>query len=442
MPRIGLAWTPAMFNNKMVVRAGYAYMSFMEGTGANLRLPLNPPFFVETNFNYDARTPGTITKGFSDVVTSDIRLDMPRPPSAGVVPQLQGRAWDQNLRPQTTSQMNFTLEYQFDKSTSLSTAYVGQRGTHLVAPHEANQALAGTGPSSSWTNINLRRPLINLLPNVGNIALTEASATMDYHALQMSGRRRFSGGLEFLASYTFGKTLTDNLGYYGGGFTAGEGAYWQNAYDRRANRGPSFFDVQQNFTLGGLFDIPVGKGKKFGNEMGKAMDLAFGGWNINYTVMARTGFPITIMALDRTGQAARGNVRANHYGPLRTDPALVTIDNYFGLPTDTAARGAYFCPADVITGCPYGQPSNGSFGNSGIGTERGPSFFSTDFSIGKKFHVTERQYLDFRTEFFNGLNHNSWGAPGRAIGTPASFGAIGSMVQSPRLIQFGLKYQF
>ncbi len=443
MPRIGFAWTPSALKNKMVMRGGYAYMSFMEGTGANLRMTLNPPFFVETNVTYDASAAGSITKGFADVPTSNITLDMPRPPSAGPNPQLQGRAWDMNLRPQTTSQMNFTLEYQFDKSTSLSAGYVGQKGTHLVAPHEANQALPGTGPYSTWTNINLRRPLINLLPNLGNIALTEASATMDYHALQMSGRRRFSGGLEFLAAYTFGKTLTDNLGYYGGGFTAGEGAYWQNAYDRHGNRGPAFFDVTHNFTIGGLYDLPVGKGKKFGSDMNKAADLILGGWNVNYFANTRTGFPVTIQTgTDRSGQLARGTLRANRYGPLNVNQSLVSIDNFYGLPTDTASRTTFFCPAGVITGCAYGQPSDGFFGNTGIGTERGPSYFSLDFSIGKKFTVTERQYVDFRAEFFNGLNHVSWGAPGRNIASPAGFGTIGSQVQAPRNIQFGLKYYF
>jgi hypothetical protein len=441
MPRIGFAWTPAMFKQRLVMRGGYAYMSFMEGTGANLRTTLNPPFFIETDFTYDPRTPGSITRGFADVVTQNITLDMPRP-AGTTTPQLQGRAWDQNLRPQTTSQTNFTLEYQFDKSTSISAGYVGQKGTHLVVPHEANQPLPGTGPFSTWTNINLRRPLINVLPNLGNIALTEASATMDYHSLQMSGRRRLSGGLEFLASYTYSKTLTDNLGYYGSGFTNSEGAYWQNAYDRRGNRGPAFFDARQNFTVGGIWNVPVGKGQKFGTDMGKAADLVVGGWNLNYTVMARSGFPMTIRAADRTGQAVRGNVRANRYGPLVVNESLRDIDNWFGLPTATAERAAVFCAAGVSTGCAYGQPSDGQFGNSGIGTERAPSFFSMDFSIGKKFNITERQYVDFRAEFFNALNHVSWAPPGTSVAAPASFGAVTAQVQAPRNIQFGLKYHF
>jgi hypothetical protein len=442
MPRIGFAWTPGMFKQKLVVRGGYAYMSFMEGTGANLRLPLNPPFFIETNFNYDQRTPGSIRTGFADVVTQNVTLDMPRPAGAAT-PQLQGRAWDLNLRPQTTSQINFTLEYQFDKSTSISGAYVAQKGTHLVAPVEGNQPLPGTGDPATWSNLNLRRPLINVLPNLGNIAITQASATMDYHSLQVSGRRRLASGLEFLASYTWGKTLTDNLGYYGSANTQGEGAYWQNAYDRRSNRGLAFFDVRHNFTIGGVWELPFGKGKPFGTDMGKGMDLVLGGWNINYTMMARTGMPVTVRANDLTLQAVRGNVRSNYYRDFVIDTSKRNVDNYFGLPTDTAARAAFFCSAGVDNGtCPYGQPARGSFGNAAIATETGPNFFNIDFSIGKKFPITERQYFDFRAEFFNGLNHVSWAPPAFNLAAPAGIGVVGGQVQAPRNIQFGLKYYF
>ncbi|MSV31535.1 MAG: hypothetical protein EXQ57_03350 [Bryobacterales bacterium] len=443
MPRIGFAWTPHQFNNKLVVRGGYAYQSFMEGTGANLRLPLNPPFFVETDFSYDPRTPGTIRTGFADAVTGNVTLDMPRPAAAGVVPQLQGRAWDLNLRPQTTSQINFTLEYQFDNSTSLQAGYVGQQGTHLVAPVEANQPLAGVGPFVTWTNLNLRRPLINKLPNLGNIARTESSATMDYHSLQMVGRRKFAAGFDFLASYTYGKTLTDNLGYYGSGLTAGEGAYWQNAYDRKSNRGPAFFDIRNNFTIAGSCFLPAGKGKKFGGGMSKTADLILGGWNANYSVATRTGVPITVRALDLTGQAVRGNVRANRYRTLAIDESARNIDNWFGIPTDTATRAAFFCAAGVDNGtCAYGQPGNGTFGNSSIGTERGPGYFSSDLSIGKRFNVSESNYIDFRMELFNAFNNVSWAPPGANISAPAGFGAIGGQVQAPRNIQFGLKYFF
>ena len=140
---------------------------------------------------------------------------------------------------------------------------------------EANQPLPGVGPFSTWTDINTRRPLYNLLPNLGNIARTESNSTMDYHSAQVTARRRFSAGVEFLASYTFGKTLTDNLGYYGSTNTSGEGAYWQNAYDRRSNRGPAFFDVRHNFTVGGLWALPYGRGQKFGSSRRMVLSMRF-----------------------------------------------------------------------------------------------------------------------------------------------------------------------
>lgn len=447
MPRIGFAWTPAMFNNKLVVRAGAAYQSFMEGTGANLRLPLNPPFFLETNFNYDPTAPGSIRTGFADTATANLALNMPRP--AGViVPQLQGRAWDLDLRPQTTSQINVTVEYQLDQSTSLSAGYVGQKGTHLVAPVEANQPLPGVGAPSTWTNLNTRRPLYNLLPNLGNIARTESSATMDYHSLQMTARRRLKGGLDFIAAFTFGKTLTDNLGYYGSGFTSNEGAYWQNAYDRRGNRGPAFFDIRRNFTIGGNWDLPFGKGQKWGTSLNRAADLVLGGWSINYNLQARSGLPLTVRANDRTFMAVRPGVRANYLRPLQVNEGGRNVDNWFGLPTVTQANGAIsinpgFCAAGVDDGrCAYQQPADGTFGNASIGTERGPGFFNFDTSIGKRFMVSEKNYFDFRVELFNAFNHVSWAPPGLNIGSPNTFGVIGGQVQNPRNIQFGLKYHF
>src|SRR5258707_14067046 len=96
MPRLGVAWTPGAFSNKLVVRAGYGITSFMEGTGANLRLPLNPPFFFESAVTYDVRSPGDIRLGFTDV--------LPQSQLAGQV-----RALDSDLRPAVIPQRNLSL---------------------------------------------------------------------------------------------------------------------------------------------------------------------------------------------------------------------------------------------------------------------------------------------------------------------------------------------
>ena len=184
-PRVGLAWRPGAFEDKLVVRTGYGITQYMEGTGSNLRLPLNPPFFAEADVSYDLLTgPGTISRGFDDVVARD------KP--AGLI-----RVWDPHLRPQFTQQYNLTLEYQFTNSMSLSAAYVGHNATHLVAPTDWNQPLPGTGPATSWLPFQQRRPLYGVLPDVTQISGTASWSISRYNALQVSARQRYAKGLEY-----------------------------------------------------------------------------------------------------------------------------------------------------------------------------------------------------------------------------------------------------
>jgi len=182
----------------------------------------------------------------------------------------QVRAWNPDLRPALIQQYNFSTEFQFARSFSLTTGYVGQKGTHLVNPREYNQPLPGVGPVATWAPLQSRRPLFGVAPLITNISGTDSSSIMNYNGLQVSAGKRYSGGLDFVASYTFSKTLTDNLGYYGSaGSTAGEGAYFQNAYDRHGDYGRSFFDATHVFSLGGNYELPVGRNRTFGRNMNR-----------------------------------------------------------------------------------------------------------------------------------------------------------------------------
>jgi hypothetical protein len=430
-PRVGIAWNPTQ---NLVIRTGYAISTFLEGTGANLRLPLNPPFFFEANVNYDPRTPGDIRVGFADTPSTGT-LDGPR---TGANPYYQGRAWEINLRPQFTQQYNASVEYQFTNTTSMTVAYVGQVGTHLIDPHEANNPVAGVGPVANWAPANDRRPWATVLPNVGNTALTESEARMSYNSLQISGRRRLSSGLTLTGFYVWSKSIMDNLGYYGCASVNSDGAYWQDAYSRRANKGPACFDSRNNGSIGGLYDLPFGKGRKFGTNWSRAVDSVIGGWQVDYFMNAHSGFPVTANAgsANTGGRTPRGNVRANAYRPYVD--GTQTVDAFFGPVTAST-----FCAAGVDDGtCAFGIPAAGALGSAGVGTLRAPSFFNLDTSIAKKFVMSESRYLMFRAEFFNALNHASWGPPGRDITSPSSFGQITSQVQNPRNIQLGLKFYF
>ncbi len=175
-PRLGLAWT---INDRTVFRAGYGISQFMEGTGANLRLPLNPPFFFESAVTYDQTTgAGSLGTGFSGLIN-------------GTTPSGNVRAYDPNLRPQFTQQWNAFLERRLGTGMSAQIGYVGHRASNLVTPVEGNQALPGVGDPATWAAKNTRRPLFGALPLVTTIATTASRGRSEYNALQASLRQRF-----------------------------------------------------------------------------------------------------------------------------------------------------------------------------------------------------------------------------------------------------------
>ncbi|MDX2179492.1 MAG: TonB-dependent receptor [Bryobacteraceae bacterium] len=426
MPRIGFAWTPEMFGKKLVVRAAYGITSFLEGTGVNLRLPLNPPFFFESNQNYDLTTGASSARiGFSDL-----------PGFTGV---LAGniRTWDPDLRPQFTQQRNVTLEYMLSNNMVLSAGYVSQRATHTIVARDRNQPLPGPSNVSpaQWANAQTRRPLYSVLPLVTTTATTESSGTMNYDSLQVTAVKRYSYGVDFNLSYTYSKTFNDALGFFGAGGVQAEGPYWQNAYDRRGNYGFAAWDARHNLTYSSNMDLPFGRGRKFASGVNKLADLVIGGWGLGYVMQARTGFPITVQTVGQSQQSPRGVQRPNR---LRaSEVGTQTIQRWFG------TGNVYECAQGVDDGrCAYQRPALGTFGNSSIGTERAPAFFNVDVSIFKNFAITERHRVEFRAEFYNLPNMTMFSPPARDASVPTTFGLISGQANNPRNIQFGLKYRF
>lgn len=427
MPRLGFAWTPEMFKKKMVIRAAYGITSFLEGTGVNLRLPLNPPNFYESNQNYDLTTGAASARvGFNDLPNFTGTL-------AGNI-----RTWDPDLRPQFTQQRNVSMEYQLSNSLVASAGYVSQRATHTIVARDRNQPLPG--PSnvnpSLWANAQTRRPLYAALPLVTTTATTESSGTMNYDSLQVSGRKRYSAGVDFNLSYTFSKSFNDALGFFGAGNTQSEGAYWQNGYDRNSNYGFAAWDARHNLTFNSNIDLPFGKQKRFGSSMHGALDAVLGGWSIGYVMQARTGFPITLSTTGQSQQSPRGTQRPNHVRELVVENR--SIQRWFG-----TGASAVECAQGTDNGtCAYQRPALGTFGNSSIATERAPAFANVDASIGKSFRIHERHTLNFRAEAFNIANMTMFNPPARDISAPSTFGLVSTQANNPRNIQFGLKYIF
>jgi hypothetical protein len=401
-----------------VVRGAYGISQFMEGTGANLRLPLNPPFFFESQVNYDKTTgSGRTAPGFELLVP-------------GTTPTGNVRAYDPNLRPQFTQQWNGFVEYQVNDSMSAQIGYVGHHATHLVTPVEGNQALPGTGDPSTWAPRQNRRPLFSAQPLITTIATTAARGGSKYNSMQASVRQRLHDGVEFLASYTLGKVTTNNRGFYGifggtgpqGVVSGTEGAYWQNTYDPDAEWGPAFHDVRHNLVFSATYDLPFGRGRAYGADWSPALNALLGGWKLGGIFQARSGLPVTVIDGRRPSlQGDRGSERPNCVGdPVPSDQS---IEHWLDINAFQAA-------------------ASGTFGNCPVGVARAPGYTNFDLMLGKRFEVGGPRYAEFRIEAFNVLNHPSFGAPGRDISAPGSFGVITNTVSSPRVIELVFKFYF
>lgn len=405
-PRLGFAYR---MGEKWVFRGGYGITQYMEGTGANLRLPLNPPFFFESEVVYDQTTgAGTATTGFEGLQALD---------------QISGqlRAWDPNLRPQFTQQWNVFAEYLIGPRSSINIGYVGNKSKYLVTPIEGNQPLPGVGAPSTWASTQVRRPLYAFNPLITNISTTASRGRSDYNALQASFKQRAFKGLEFLFNYTLSEANSNNLGYYGSGGVASEGAYPVNSYDIEANYGPAFFDARHIVSLSGSYDLPFGHDRQIGANWNRALDALLGGWGASFGLTAHTGYPITVQdSVRRSLQGTRSTEWPDRIGSGEVDNP--TLERWIDINA--------FTPAAL-----------GTFGNAGVGILRAPSYWNLDFSLSKRFRTVGRQSFMFRAEAFNILNHPNFGPPDRNIRSQ-NFGTITSTIGDPRVIQLVGKYYF
>jgi hypothetical protein len=411
-PRIGFAWTPGFLEGgKTVLRGAYTISSFMEGTGTNLRMPLNPPFNVEFETLYD--------KGDALLIPqSNITQGLTVLQALDPFKNVNIRLWDPNVRPANVQQWSLIVERQLPQDTVVTVGYVGQHGTHLVVPmpyYQLRLNADGTTQPSGYLSGNPQ------LSQIAQISGTESNGNQRYDSLQLTARRRLASGFQYQLAYTYSKGMSDAIGYYGeGGQAANQSAYWQNLFDRPSEWGPTYFDATHMFSYSYVYELPFGRNKAFGSNWNPVVNGILGGWQMGGILTLRSGFPWTIQATDVSGTRSRG-ARADHVGADSTIGDVGPGTKWF----DTSA---------------YRAPVKGTFGNTGIGTVRGPGLKNFDLSLQKSFPVKEGQRLEFRAEFFNLTNTPTFNAAQRNVNS-ATFGEI-TGAQGERNVQFALKFYF
>jgi hypothetical protein len=427
-PRIGFAYQPTP---RSVVRGGYGISSYLEGTGANLRLTQNPPF--HTDFEETGINPSVTGATYSSGIYYEASNGFP----TTQVPTTTFYVWPKNLKPAITQEFSLTTEYQIAPQSSFQIGYVGILGHHLTDPYWGNQL---TSPSAT-------APYASIVGQDGVIKITQTESASNYNALQAVFRQRLTKGLELTANYTYSKSLTDDIGFYGVS-NIGSGQYYQqNAYDMKSEWGPAGMDTRHNVSVTGVYELPFGRGRMFGANSNFFVDSILGGWKLSGADVYYSGFPVTLSS------PANYSSQVNAW-PYSARPSLVrpfhpsgrSVAAYYGTYIQEGANGVpnpgFACgPTQIDSTCIFQQQPDTAFGTVRPGSLEGPSFQNIDMAVAKTFRVWHEQRLDFRADFFNAFNIADYGQPDSGI-TDGNVGQITGTVNGNRSTQLSLKYAF
>ncbi len=429
-PRIGFAYTPLA---RTVIRGAYGmFFNHSNRLGREGLMGFNFPFIVLG----DRQVAGSNVLKERDALFR-LRDGIPAgfiDPTRIDVTTTARKAQDPNQRTTYVQQWNFGIQRELAADLLFDVAYVGNKGTKLAAFRNLNQRAVVFNPTTGATTAGARPLAANSLN--GDIQILENVGISNYHSLQGRLEKRFAHGVSALVSYTWGKALTnavDHLSTSGQGNGVDTGVFRepQNGFDRSKEYGLAEFDVQQRFVASAVWQLPYGKGRAFGSDAGRGLDLLLGGWEFSPILTLQGGLGLTIWHSDLLNLGGERRSRPNRLANGALPENQRTVDRYF----DTAAFQRLSPTAGTA-----GFVPNQAFGDSGIGVMRGPSLKNLDFNLSKTFAVTEKHSLQFRAEFFNSLNHPSFSVPGVEIG--GGYGAIAATATEARIIQFALKYRF
>jgi hypothetical protein len=284
----------------------------------------------------------------------------------------------------------------------------------------------GINPTSSLAQRTVAySQLLRPFPQYTSVnAFRKPQGNSIYHAFTLSINKRYSHGLNLQGSYTAGKLLDDvsqTVTFLGAAGTK------QDFYCRPCERAISAQDVSQRLVVSANYELPFGKGRHFMNSAPAALDMVFGGWQINGIYTIQTGLPIAIGNGGNNSQLGSPGQRPNNNGKSakRSGPIEDRLNSYF----DQSV---------------FSQAGNFTFGNTSRFSPdlRNPRSSNVDASLFKRFPIMESKFVEFRAEAFNAFNHPIWNGPGSTVTQPGTFGIIQQKGGQRRVMQFALRLEF
>ncbi len=317
-------------------------------------------------------------------------------------------------KPLYSEQFNLQVEQTFAKQTLLSIGYVGSVSKRLDYGGTANGAR--TPGAGSAAQVTARRPY----PYMTTFVYDSNIGAGDYHSLQVKLERRFQNGFQFLGAYTWSKSMdTGTSGHFGAENGPGGGAAVQDYYSPESNRSVSAYDVPHFASISGLYELPVGRNKRYLNA--GPLSYVLGNWQINTVAQLRSGQPYTVNV---PGDIANIGVSGGYGRP-----------NLVGNPNPShPTKDKWFDPAAFATPVL-------SYGNVGRNSLRSSSSYNDDLSIFKNFPIKDAASVEFRAEAFNVFNIINYGTPDPNLGDPQA-GVVSGLSGNPRQLQFALKVSF
>jgi hypothetical protein len=414
-PRVGLAYS---IDSKTVIRSGYGISYTFFNRPGSAEEGINAPqalFGVLSQSNPKSSTFLTTLNSFSDNIASPAAFN---PALSNVVYTPPNNPW-----PMIQNWM-FSVQRQLPADTIFELSYNGNQSTHLPIIADYNQA--APNPAGQTIAYTARVPI----PTFGPITWLDPAGVNHYNGLAARVEHRFTKGLYVLNSFTWGKGMGDSeqaLEYYAGYFEANP----QNIHDLAAEKGPSSFDVKLNNVTSVVYQIPVGKGRQFGSGTNPVLNAILGGWELNAINTAHTGTPLNVF-YNATGANEISSLSNDYRGEPFPRP---NVTGNAASQNRSQMLNTYFAGYTFTTPSPSQE-----FGDLGRNAFRTPGFWQWDNGIDKNFRIGEAATVQFRSEFFNILNHTNFGIPDTKT-SDAAFGTIRSTYPS-RQIQFALKVIF
>lgn len=416
-PRFGFAWrTPSDF---LVVRGGYGLI-FGPIYDSSLGRALNAGFGDNRNFS-------SPDNGLTPAFLLQNGMPTPTPaaigPGFGAVPLgsptiLSPDFIDQDHKNLYAHHFNFSLQKQIADSMLLELSYLGNMAHHIGGGGTVN--INETPPQLRGLSQN---QLLRPFPQFGNVLWRSPDwGNSTYNGLNVKVEKRFSAGLNFLATYTWSKFLDDLAApsEIAGAAAGGQQSY----YARHLDKGLSGNDIRHRLTFSFVYELPVGKNKPL-NIHNAILNSIAGGWSLGTIAELHSGLPYSVYEQTNRLNAFSPGQRSNQIA----DPALATdrpraefIRQWF----NTAA---------------FTFPGAGVLGNASKSPGIGPGYANFDSNLLKDFYFTETRYLQFRAQFYNLFNRPNFANPNGSRGNPA-FGAIANTVNSGRFIQLSLRFAF